>query len=1149
MHRLSSPIEEIQPRYDVVVIGSGYGGAIAASRLARAGQQVCLIEKGREFIPGEFPDTSSKVLAETQIDTPKAHLGARSSLYDMCMNDHINVFKGCGLGGTSLVNANVSLAADPRAIDHSSWPQAFRDDIGTKLREGAERALEMLKATPYQDDDYPPLEKLQALKDSASVLEGKFYRPPINVNFVDGTNHVGVEQQACTRCGDCLTGCNYSAKNTLMMNYLPDAVNHGAQIFTQIDVRRLERENAGWVIHYQLLDSGREGFKAPTMTIRADLVILAAGSLGSTEILLRSGAAGLPLSKRVGKGFTSNGDFLAFSYNSDREINGVGHGHRPPEGREPVGPTITGVIDSRESGALEDGLIIEEGSLAGGFSDMLPLGLSAAAKLFGKDTDLGDSVQEGLRELESLVQGPYHGAIDNTQTYLVMAHDDAQGEMKLEDDRLRINWPSVGEQPIFTTISERLHEATKPLGGTYVRNPAWSKLTDHNLTTVHPLGGCGMGEDAARGVVNHRGQVFLGQQGDAVYENLYVSDGSVVPRALGVNPLLTISAITERCCALIAEDRAWTINYSLPSEAPPEPPRLHTLGIRFTETMKGFLSTEETSDFEAAFRRGQADDSPFQFILTIISDNLEAMIQQPEHQARAIGTVVAPALSPEPLTVTQGVFQLLIEDPDHPDTRLMKYSMKMTSEQGRSFFFYGFKVVRNDPGPDLWKDTTTLYITVFDGDGTDSPVIGKGILDIKPQDFMIQMTTMQVTYAKDDAERLKAVVDFGNFFNRQLFEVYGGVLAKKNAFNSHPLPRVKRPLRMAAPELHLFQTEDGVTLKLTRYRGGGKGPVILSPGFGTSSLAFSIDTIETNLPEFLYAHGYDVWLLDYRASPELASATTQFTLDDIATKDYPAAVDKVLAETGAGDVQMLVHCVGSMTFIMSMLAGKLEGKIRSAICSQLAFYPLSPPLNEFRAGTRIASVLSALGVDTLTTDFDSSNWLDRLTDAVLNIYPTRGRFKSPTERRIQLLYGEVYKHDNLNAATHAAMQEVFGEANLASFQHIAMLVRKGKILNAEGKDVYLPHVERLAIPITLIHGAQNHLFLPEGSRQTLRTLCARNDATLYQMITYPTYAHMDFFIGENAATDIFPDLVAQLNVFNQPRRHTIAADAGAGGAQ
>ena len=175
---------------------------------------------------------------------------------------------------------------------------------------------------------------------------------------------------------------------------------------------------------------------------------------------------------------------------------------------------------------------------------------------------------------------------------------------------------------------------------------------------------------------------------------------------------------------------------------------------------------------------------------------------------------------------------------------------------------------------------------------------------IKPQDFMVQMTTMQVTNAKNDRERLKAIADFGNLFNRELFEVYGGVLAKKTGF-ARVKPRVKRPLRMSAPELRLFKTEDGVTLKLTRYKGGDKGPVILSPGFGTNSLAFAIDTIETNCPEFLFANGYDVWLFDYRASPDLQSASTQFSLDDIATQDYPVAVDEVLKVSGAKDVQIL----------------------------------------------------------------------------------------------------------------------------------------------------------------------------------------------------------------------------------------------------
>src|SRR5580704_17463956 len=114
MPRLSSSIDGIKPHYTVVVVGSGYGGGIAASRMARAGQAVCVLERGKEFQPGEYPDTQLRAAEEMQIDTPAAHVGCKTGLYDFRVNDDMNVFLGCGLGGTSLVNANVSLRAEPR---------------------------------------------------------------------------------------------------------------------------------------------------------------------------------------------------------------------------------------------------------------------------------------------------------------------------------------------------------------------------------------------------------------------------------------------------------------------------------------------------------------------------------------------------------------------------------------------------------------------------------------------------------------------------------------------------------------------------------------------------------------------------------------------------------------------------------------------------------------------------------------------------------------------------------------------------------------------------------------------------------------------------------------------------------------------------
>lgn len=773
MTRLSSPIENLKNHYTVVIIGSGYGGGIAASRLARAGQQVCVLERGKEFQPGEYPNTDTKAVGEIQVDLPAKRIGSRTGLYDFHVNQDINVFVGCGLGGTSLVNANVSLQAEPRVFTDQRWPKELRDDVDTLVAEGYRRAEEMLKPNSYPED-FPPLPKLRALEKSAEYLNENFYRPPINVTFQDGVNHVGVEQKACNLCGDCVSGCNHKAKNTVLMNYLPDAKNHGAEIYTQVSVRQIERQGDRWLVHFQLLNAGQEKFDAPTMFVSADIVVLAAGTLGSTEILLRSQQSGLALSQQLGHNFTGNGDVLAFGYNTEQKVNGVGFGNRPLD--EPVGPCISGIIDMREQPRLDNGMVIEEGSIPGALAPFLPETFATAGRILGKDTDegLGDRLKEKLREAESLAHGAYTGAVRNTQTYLVMTHDDAAGQMYLENDRLRIRWENVGKQPIFQRVNDRLTEATRPLGGTQIPNPIWTNLFGHDLVTVHPLGGCIMAEDGEHGVVNHKGQVFSSNQGTAVYENLYVSDGSVIPRTLGVNPLLTISAVAERCCALIAQDRGWTINYnlpSMPSDSTPTAPA--KIGIQFTETMRGYFSTQvKDDDYQRASQQGKKDNSPLQFTLTVIADDLEHLLNDPNHPARIVGTVTAPALAAEPLTVTNGNFNLFIQEQDQKKTRQMRYRMHLNTETGQTYYFEGFKQIHDDRGFDIWSDTTTLFITVYEGDSSNSPVLGKGILKIQPVDFIKQMTTLKVTNAANSTERLQALDRFSRFFAGTLSEVY-----------------------------------------------------------------------------------------------------------------------------------------------------------------------------------------------------------------------------------------------------------------------------------------------------------------------------------------------------------------------------------------
>jgi len=1133
MDRLSSDIEQIDAEYDVVVVGSGYGGSIMASRLARAGLKVCLLERGRERHPGEYPNTALEAVEDVQMNLPGCHEGSRTGMFDLHINDDISVLVGCGLGGTSLINANVAIRAEPRVFEDPRWPAALRDEItkndGKVMDDLYARVEHMLSSRPYPES-YPALPKMIALKRSADAMGQQFRRLDINVTFENGINAAGVAQKACVNCGDCCSGCNYSAKNTVLMNYLPDAWRNGAQIFVEVSVRHVERRDDGkWNVHYQVLDTGREAFNSPTQVVTAKIVVLAAGTLGSTEILLRSKELGLPTSDHVGRGFSGNGDMLGFGYNCTPQLDGLGFGHRAPGTMAPVGPTITSVIDMRNQANVMDDLIIEEGAIPGALAPLLPLMFDVASRTGGSNTAPQNALAQGAREAETCILGPYHGATMHTQTYLVMGHEANTGTMKLERDQLRIDWPSVGTEPIFEKMNARLFEATAAHEGISVKDPIWSPKIGDKLITVHPLGGCVMADSADSGVVDHAGTVFASTTGPAVHEGLYVCDGSTIPVSLGANPLLTISALAERSARIIAEKRGLQIDYSYKGPIVPEPKKRKP-GVRFTETMTGYISKAVDLDYKDAAELGEKEGSTCKFILTIVSEDVDAMIASPEHEANTLGTVQAPALSGRPLTVTHGKFNLFVQDPNAADTRNMVYSMRLRSEEGRSFYFRGFKVITDRPFWDAWHDTTTLYITIHEGDDDKGRAIGKGILVIKPDDFIRQLGTLDVTNARNAEERIATTVKFGRFFAGVVYDYYGGIAAPLQFADSNPAPQKRRPLRVPGPSFHPFKTSDGVDLLLTRYKGGDKGPVMLVHGLGVSSRIFSTDTIETNLLEYLFAHGYDVWLLDFRSSTALPASKRQYTADEVALNDFPAAVAKVRQESGAASIQVVAHCYGATTFTMAMLAG-LEG-VRSAVISQVSAHVVAPTLAHIKAGLHTPGLLDVLGVDSITADATShEGFFSRLYDRALTLYPV-GKDEhcdSAVCHRISFMYGLLYEHAQLNHATHERLYELFGAATMRALEGLALMVRKGHVVDAKGGDTYLPHLDRMAIPISFIHGAENQCYLPASTEKTFEALAAKNGKALYSRTVFSGYGHIDCIFGKKASTDIYPTIVKHLD--------------------
>jgi cholesterol oxidase len=489
--------------YDYVVVGSGYGGAITAARISNAAvhpsPSVCLLERGQEWPVGQFPDSLDGILANAY--NPALN---RLGLYEFDVFPDIAVIKGSGLGGTSLVNASV--AVRPAADVFATWNSRLY--LAAQLDEG----------------------KLGSLWNYYKRAEQRLNVSP---------------HPKCIDCGDCVTGCNIGAKNTLYMNYLSLAKTGGTHIFTQAEVSFIEpRPGGGWIVHVTHRD---DFISFEHVTITAKIVVLAGGALCSPHILLRSQQRGCAMSARVGTGFGGNGDFFALAYNSNQITDTVGWGNHQND--DPIakvvraGPTIVAIVRYHRQAPPGERFVIEDLSFPRAYRDAATAAFRA---LPGIPAGTQEPVQAQQRINRDLTGPDPSGALNSTMFYLCMAQDNSGGTMWLDDlGELQIEWPGAGGAAIFSEINQECQAHATALGSTFIENPIWKVSPWKTLITAHPLGGCPMGEIGSEGAVDDYGRLFRGS-GVEVYPDLYVADGSILRTALGVNPFLTISALAER---------------------------------------------------------------------------------------------------------------------------------------------------------------------------------------------------------------------------------------------------------------------------------------------------------------------------------------------------------------------------------------------------------------------------------------------------------------------------------------------------------------------------------------------------------------------------------------------------------------------------
>lgn len=299
-------------RPSAIVVGSGFGGAVAACRLAQAGFDIVILERGRRYASSDFPAApiDSALLPEFRRWSWQHNQG----LWDVVDLEEVVSVQAAGYGGGSLVYANVHLRP-PDAIFDAQWPAVYRDPAS--LRPYYELAAYMLDVAPADSRAgfRQGIIKADQLRRAAHRLnrdEG-FFHPPLAIRYTSGTNRQGVEQQACTSCGRCVTGCPEGAKNTLDHNYLALAERHGARVVSQCEVLDIEQRGGRWVA--KCFDH----ITARATRHEADALFLCAGSVHSTRLLARARLD--PASRRAqsnaGVGYFPGGDAIGTVFDTD----------------------------------------------------------------------------------------------------------------------------------------------------------------------------------------------------------------------------------------------------------------------------------------------------------------------------------------------------------------------------------------------------------------------------------------------------------------------------------------------------------------------------------------------------------------------------------------------------------------------------------------------------------------------------------------------------------------------------------------------------------------------------------------------------------------------------------------------------------------
>jgi hypothetical protein len=576
--------------------------------------------------------------------------------------------------------------------------------------------------------------------------------------------------------------------------------------------------------------------------------------------------------------------------------------------------------------------------------------------------------------------------------------------------------------------------------------------------------------------------------------------------------------------------------------------------VRFTEEMKGYITFGE-SDYERGAREGPKSGTRLMFHLTIELDDLDRFAADPRREAKAEGWVGCDALGGK-LPVEKGDFNLFVDDED-PATKRMLYRLFFRDSVGHPVTLSGYKVVRNDPSADVWPDTTTLYTRVLQGhvseaDENGAQVVASGIIRISPLDFLKQLTTFRAG-GPSPISRAAALGRFGALFLGQLWQVYGRrAMRRARGYRGAHTNRVRNtgrrldassaqvPRRTVASsrgaglieEIVPFRAGDGMECNLVHVQGSVppvKGPVLLVHGAGVRANIFR-SPVRSTLVDTLVDNGYDVWLENWRASIDLPP--NSWTLDQAAVYDHPKAVQTVVEWTGADEIQAVIHCQGSTSFMMSAVAG-LVPEVKTIVANAVTLHPVIPEWSRFKI-TYLTPTVGRL-LDYLNPQWGlySPTTMSRLI--TLMVLLVHHECDNPVCKMVSFTYGSgfpaLWSHENLNDETHEWLKDEFAHVPITFFRQMARCVEEGHLVSVDRlgalPESFVAEPPRTDARFAFLAGEKNHCFLPESQKKTFDYLDSI-DTNHHSFHLLRGYGHLDVFMGRNAHRDVFPLIMNEL---------------------